>query len=171
VLGDWRVAGADALYDKSDYYFQLGFGFLQADTATLILGDDELPSLEAFDAQMARSQDLLRPEPRLRPPGASTPGRAWLGPRLFRDDPSGRRSRSARVVAVGALQRAEASERVALVSALDDFHGTDWLDDGFQSATAIRIGRARRLRPAIPQALPEDLEFFRMSVRSAWNFA
>jgi hypothetical protein len=157
VLGDWRVAGADALYNKSDYYFQLGFGFLQADTANLILGEDDLPTLEAFDLQMARSQDLLRLSL------ASSPGRvdtwtsmAWAS--LLRDDPAAAVDALRLSWQLAPFNKAEASERVALVSALEDFHGTGWIATEFQSAIDRDWAVLDAFDRQYLEALPEDLQ-------------
>jgi hypothetical protein len=157
VLGDWRVAGADALYNKSDYYFQLGFGYLQADTASLILGEDDLPTLEAFDAQMARSQELLRQSL------ASSPGRvdtwtslAWAA--LLRDDAEAAESALRQSWQLAPFNEAEASERVALVSALDDFFGTDWHDVGSETGVGQDWAVLEAHDRQYLDALPDDLQ-------------
>lgn len=167
VLGDWRVAGADALHDKSDYYFQLGFGFLQADTATLILGEDDLPSLEDFDVQMARSQELLTLSLAFSPGRVDTwTSLAWAG--VLRDDLDAA-ERALRVSwDLAPFNVSEASERVALVSALDDFHVPGWRDDATAERALANDWRVleaydRQYIQALPEnfdieALPDDLQ-------------
>ena len=85
VLGDWRLAQGETHYVVSDYLYQLGYGFLQADTASLLLGNDALPELEVFDRQMQRSIDLLEDSLTYSPgrAGAWT-SIAWAS--LLRDD-------------------------------------------------------------------------------------
>ncbi|WP_262878408.1 hypothetical protein [Roseicyclus sediminis] len=160
VLGDWRVVQAAALFDKSRYFFQLGFGFLQADTATLIMGEDQLPSLEEFDAQMQRSQTLLNQSL------AYAPGRvdswtslAWAS--LLRDDTDAA-ERALRVSwSLAPFNASEATERTALVAALDDFHEAGWSADDFAThANDNDLLVLNRFAPGYLDGLPEDLNFY-----------
>jgi len=128
VLGDWRLAQGETHFNKSDYYFQLGYGYLQADTASLLMGNEALPELDLFDAQMQRSQELFN-ESLSHAPGraAAWTSLAWAS--ILRDDIPKAEDALRVSWQIAPFNVAEAAERVALISILDDFHRSGWRSD------------------------------------------
>ena len=58
IFGDWRVPVGAALYDRSDYLFQVGFGYLQGDVVASAATEarDELASIETALSRAARAR-------------------------------------------------------------------------------------------------------------------
>jgi hypothetical protein len=159
VLGDWRLAQGETHYVVSDYLYQLGYGYLQADTASLLLGDDALPELEVFDRQMKRSIDLLEESLTYAPgrAGAWT-SIAWAS--LLREDVDLAQRALQTSWQLAPYNFAEAADRVALVSFMEEFYApiTD-LGDGALAANAQDFSVLDAYDRSYIQALPEDLEF------------
>ena len=59
VTGDWRVPVSRALYNNGEYLFQLGYGFLQGDSAALLLGEGSLPDRDTFLSRVKTSVAYL----------------------------------------------------------------------------------------------------------------
>lgn len=159
VLGDWRLAQGETHYSVSDYYYQLGYGYLQADTASLLLGDEALPEIEVFDRQMERSIDLLQESLRY------TPGRAgawtsvaWAS--LLREDVDGAQRALMTSWQLAPYNFAEAADRVALVSFMEEFYGpiTDLAAHALD-ANSRDFSTLEEHDRSYLQSLPEDLEF------------
>lgn len=128
VLGDWRVPESDALYDRSAYDFQLGFGYLRSDAAFLLLGEEELPDPEVLEAHAERAEALF-----LRSiAGAPGHADAWTSlawAHALQGDVAAA-ERALRVSwELAPYNMSEASERLSLVDTLDAMIGPDWRAD------------------------------------------
>jgi len=79
VFGDWRVPVVAALYNRSDYLFQLGFGYVQADllASGATENRDEIADFDTALARARRAEELLSESVRLAP--ANAYGWAYLG--------------------------------------------------------------------------------------------
>jgi len=158
VLGGWRLAQGETHYVVSDYLYQLGYGYLQADTASLLLGNDALPELEVFDRQMQRSIHLLEDSLTYSPgrAGAWT-SIAWAA--LLRDDVD--RAEQALMTSwqLAPFNFAEAADRVGLVSFMEDFYGPVASISEFAEAAAARdVQTLEAYDQGYLNALPGDLE-------------
>jgi len=74
LFGDWRVPIASALYNRSDYLYQVGFGLLQGDLVASSVTEerDELASLETALNRAARGRRALEASAALAPGNAYT---------------------------------------------------------------------------------------------------
>lgn len=74
LFGDWRVPISSALYNRSDYLFQVGFGLLQGDLVASSVTEerDELASLETALDRAARGRRALEASAALAPGNAYT---------------------------------------------------------------------------------------------------
>lgn len=74
VFGDWRVPIASALYNRSDYLFQVGFGLLQGDLVASAATEerDELASIETALDRARRAQTAFEGSLSLAPGNAYT---------------------------------------------------------------------------------------------------
>lgn len=125
VMGDWRLPTSRALYDESLYYFLLGFGYLRGDAASLLMGEDELPSFEVFTIRVERSVALFEASI------AAAPGRvdAWtsLGwAHVLLGDTEAAVQALNVSWQLAPFNKSEASQRLALVEALDDLTDDTW---------------------------------------------
>jgi hypothetical protein len=158
VLGDWRLAQGETHYVVSDYLYQLGYGYLQADTASLLLGNESLPELEVFDRQMQRSIDLLEDSLSYSPgrAGAWT-SIAWAS--LLRDDVD--RAEQALMTSwqLAPFNFAEAADRVGLVSFMEEFYGPVANVGEFAEAAVTRdLQTLEEYDQGYLNALPDYLE-------------
>ncbi len=159
VLGDWRLAQGETHYVVSDYLYQLGYGYLQADTASLLLGDDALPELEVFDRQMQRAIELLEDSLTYAPgrAGAWT-SIAWAS--LLRDDVESAERALLTSWQLAPFNFSEAADRVALVSFMEEFHGpVADLGEVAEEAAVRDLEVVERYDRGYLDALPDDLEF------------
>ena len=76
LFGDWRVPVTIGLYDRSEYLFQVGFGYLQGDvTASSVTEErNELASMETALARAASARSALESSAYLAPGNAFTWG-------------------------------------------------------------------------------------------------
>lgn len=126
VFGDWRVPIRSSIYDKSEYRYQIGYGYLQGDAAALLFGDGALPEPEEQQANIAIALRVL---------DASlddAPGRlgAWTAlawARLLSGDPEGAKHALAVSWGMAPFNIAEAAERLSLAEALGSRGG--WLQN------------------------------------------
>jgi hypothetical protein len=125
VLGDWREAGTDALYAKSEYYFQLGYGYLHSDTATLLLGDEELSDADVFAAQMERSVALIR-ESLAYSPGQASAWTSLSWASMLSGDPARAAEALRASWELAPHNLGEAGERLALVALLQGSPDFGW---------------------------------------------
>lgn len=74
LFEDWRVPITSALYNRSDYLFQVGFGLLQGDlvASAVTEGRDELASIETAMERARRGRLALEGSARLAPGNAYT---------------------------------------------------------------------------------------------------
>jgi len=74
LFEDWRVPISSALYNRSDYLFQVGFGLLQGDLVASSVTEerDELASLETALDRAARGRRALEASAALAPGNAYT---------------------------------------------------------------------------------------------------
>jgi hypothetical protein len=140
VFGDWRLPQSEALYDWSEYRFQLGYGYLQGDTAALLSGDDALPELAALEANAERAEELFRTSL------TGAPGRAsaWtsLGwAHLLQGRPDAAEAALRISWELAPFNVAEAPERLAIAEALDALSGEGWRSSD-ATALAIEADRA-----------------------------
>jgi hypothetical protein len=159
VLGDWRLAQGETHYLVSDYLYQLGYGYLQADTASLLLGDDALPELEAFDRQMQRAIELLEESLTYAPgrAGAWT-SVAWAS--LLRDDVENAERALLTSWQLAPFNFSEAADRVALVSFMEEFYGpVAGVGQSAETAAARDLDALERYDRGYLDALPDDLDF------------
>lgn len=137
VLGDWRLAQGDTHYNVGDYYFQLGYGYLHADTAALLLGSETMPDAEAFDAQMQRSIGLLSRSLTHAPGRASAwTSLAWAS--IFDDDLEAAEQALRTSWQLAPHNVAEAPDRTALVALMDEFRTPAAWRDAFVDAASER---------------------------------
>lgn len=135
VLGDWRMASSEGLYDKSSYFFDLGVGYLRGDAAALLLGEDELPPWEVFEAMIERSAELF--EASL----STTPGHAdaWTGlawAHVLLGDAAAAEDALQTSWALAPHNLSEASDRLSIVEALDEITGRNWRTGAHGAAIA-----------------------------------
>jgi tetratricopeptide (TPR) repeat protein len=76
IFGDWRIPKKTGLYDRSEYLFQVGFGFLQGDVVSSAVteGRTELASLETALQRAKAARAALEESTRLAPGNAYTWG-------------------------------------------------------------------------------------------------
>ncbi len=74
LFGDWRVPVASALYNRSDYLFQIGFGLLQSDLVSSAATEerDELASIDVALERAGRARRALEASAALAPGNAYT---------------------------------------------------------------------------------------------------
>lgn len=76
IFGDWRIPRKAGLYDRSEYLFQVGFGFLQGDVVASAVTEDrtELASIEIALQRAKAARAALDESTRLAPGNAYTWG-------------------------------------------------------------------------------------------------
>ncbi|AZQ66769.1 hypothetical protein EF888_06210 [Silicimonas algicola] len=74
LFGDWRVPVVEAVYNRSDYLFQVGFGLLQGDLVASSATEerDELASVDTAIARARRAREALAESAALAPGNAYT---------------------------------------------------------------------------------------------------
>ena len=76
IFGDWRIPRKTGLYDRSEYLFQVGFGYLQGDVVASAVTEDrtELASKETALERAKAARAALEGSARLAPGNAYTWG-------------------------------------------------------------------------------------------------
>lgn len=143
VFGDWRLDAGSAHFDQSAYAFHVGYGYLRGDVAALIMGEDEVPTPDAFEIGLERACALFRRSVTLAPGHVDAwTGLAWCNFLLGLDDES--------VVALKAswtlapFNVGEAGERLELVAGLDAVYGRDLSEDAEVAPALARDERVLR---------------------------
>jgi hypothetical protein len=74
LFGDWRVPVVEAVYNRSDYLFQVGFGLLQGDLVASSATEerDELASIDTAIVRARRARAALAESASLAPGNAYT---------------------------------------------------------------------------------------------------
>jgi hypothetical protein len=159
VLGDWRLAQGETHYLLGDYYFQLGYGYLQADTASLLLGSDDLLETDAFDRQMQRAIELLRASLEYAPGRAGTwTSLAWAS--VMRDDQSAAGNALRTSWQLAPYNYAEAADRLAIIAFVQEFAGTPIATEEILAVSTERDVQVLEMHnPGYLAAFPEDLDY------------
>lgn len=76
LFGDWRVPVTIGLYDRSEYLFQVGFGYLQGDVVASSVTEarDEIASMETARGRAVAARSALESSAFLAPGNAFTWG-------------------------------------------------------------------------------------------------
>lgn len=165
VLGDWRLPGGDILYNRGDFYFELGYGFLRSDLATALVGEEMSPE-EVFDARIRRATDLFERSIEAAPGNVDAwTNLAWS--HLIAGDARASEEALRTSWRLAPLDRSEAPERLAIAQVLDEEVGLGWRED--EAADAHLQNDVRLLllfdRRALDPLVPEDGMLFGIQVR------
>jgi tetratricopeptide (TPR) repeat protein len=107
-----------ALYDKGDYFFQLGVGFLRGNIADALMGEDEAAPQHVFLARVERATQLFEGSLETNPGNAATwTNLAWAHALLGNEE--GARSALDHSWNLAPFNNGQAFERMILAISLD----------------------------------------------------
>jgi tetratricopeptide (TPR) repeat protein len=152
VFGDWRVVAPASLYHKSDYYFDLAYGYLRGDIADFLVDDTSFSSDDIYQARLERAAELLNLSLSSSPSRAKTwSALAATYALLGQSDDAIDALRSSWRLAPNSLS--EAPERLFVVGLLNDQIGTTWQQNTERQAIISDIRIVRRYNPRLLDTL------------------
>lgn len=146
IFGDWRVVTPSSLYNKSDYYFDLAYGYLRGDVADFLVEDTKFTSEEIYEARLERAAELLK----LSIAAAPAQAKSWttlatIYALLGKSDDAVRALRTSWGLAPQSLS--ETPDRLFVVSILNGDLTAAWQNDSDRKSIIADLRLARRYNP------------------------
>jgi len=148
VFGDWRVVAPSSLYHKSDYYFDLAYGYLRGDIADFLVEDTSFSSDDIYQARLERAAELLELSLLSAPSRAKT-WSALAATNALLGQPENAISALRASWRLAPNNLSEAPERLFVVSLLNDQLGPAWQQSEERLAIITDIRIVRRYRPQL----------------------